>query len=95
MRAGAEALWLMGDLPASEPDYHANCRFSLTVAMPLRGNLFDNVVVMKHEGHCATPQMITDETKAFALTTPVQGILSVIGIFHQLAQVFRSTVRKI
>jgi hypothetical protein len=39
--------------------------YRVNLALPLRGNLFNNVAVMKHEGHCATPQMITDETSHY------------------------------
>jgi hypothetical protein len=29
--------------------------YRVNLALSLRGNFFDNVVVMKHEGHRATP----------------------------------------
>jgi hypothetical protein len=41
---------MRGHLPAFNdvPIYRVN------LSLPLRGNLFDNVVMVKHEGHCTT-----------------------------------------
>ena len=50
--------------------------YRVNLALPLRGNLFDNVVVVKHEGHCTT-----------RLATGCIAMVSVKAILRQFASV--------
>src|ERR1700674_2293465 len=66
--------------------------YRVNFALPLRGNLFDNVVVVKHEGHCTTNRSAThnDNRSKQALSPTTAGKSALLVLTCGVAKGFRS-----